>query len=461
MHKFNNIMKQKITLMLSMLFLGLHMGFSQQNEEDLTTLSIMNEFAKSKNYDAAYEPFMELRKRNPKFNRAIFVHGEAILVDKIEKSTGSEKAAFINDLVKLYDERIEHYPADTPKGLWLAKGCQLMYENKDVLGKSNAELYECFDAVYTNDKATFTDPRGLYTYFSLMVDLYDAGAKPAEDLFNKYDDIVEKIEEEVKNASESLNTLIVKQEGGTALTGREEQYKNFYEGTLANYELISTGVDQKLGERAKCDNLIPLYEKGFEENKGNAVWLQRAAGKMSEKECTDSPLYFKIVNAYHELSPSASSAYFLAILKDKEGKVNEAIQFYEQAISLEQDNFRKAQFYSRIASKFQARGNYAKARSYYRDALKFNPSNLNPHLSIAAMYANSANDCGDTQFNKRAVYWLAAEEARKAGAAGAKHVESYIGRAPSKSDVFTAGNGGQTINIGCWIGASVKVPVIQ
>src|SRR5690606_32564032 len=231
-----------------------------------------------------------------------------------------------------------------------------MYEHKDILGKTNAELYECFDAAYTADKDTFTDPRGLYTYFSLMVDLYDAGEKPAEDLFNKYDDIVEKIEGEVKNFSESLNKLIVKQEAGTALTGREEQYKNFYEGSLANYELISAGVDQKLGERANCENLIPLYQKGFEANKTNALWLQRAAGKMSEKECTDSPLYFKIVNAYHDLSPSANSAYFLAVLKDKEGKTNEAIQFYEQAISLETDNFKKAQFYNRIALKFKSRG---------------------------------------------------------------------------------------------------------
>src|SRR5690606_38691640 len=159
-------------------------------------------------------------------------------------------------LVKMYGERLEHFPGNTPqgtpKGQTLAKACQLMYEHKDILGKTNAELYECFDAAYTADKDTFTDPRGLYTYFSLMVDLYDAGEKPAEDLFNKYDDIVEKIEGEVKNFSESLNKLIVKQEAGTALTGREEQYKNFYEGSLANYELISAGVDQKLGERANC-----------------------------------------------------------------------------------------------------------------------------------------------------------------------------------------------------------------
>ncbi|PKQ43869.1 hypothetical protein [Confluentibacter flavum] len=454
-------MKQNITLLFTLLFLGLNIGFSQQNEEDMLALSMMADNAKAKNYDAAYKPFMELRQRNPKYNRATFVYGEDILKHKIDNSAGAEKVAFLNDLVKLYDERAEHFASHTPKGLWAAKGCQLMYDHKDVLNKTDQELYDCFDAAYNADKATFTDPKSLYTYFSLMVVLYDAGTKPAEDLFNKYDDIVEKIEEEVKNFSENLNVLIEKETAGTALTSREEQFKNFYQGSLANYELISGSIDGILGERANCENLVPLYEKGFEQNKANALWLQRAAGKMSEKECTDSPLYFSIVNAYHDLSPSARSAYFLGILKDKENKPNEAIEFYEQAISLQTDNFEKAKLYSLIGSKLKAKGRYAQARGYYRNALKFNPSNVNPYLLIAAMYAASANDCGDTQFNKRAVYWLAAEEARKAGSAGAKYVESYMGRAPSNQDIFSAGNDGQTINIGCWIGASVTVPKLK
>ena len=77
-----------------------------------------------------------------------------------------------------------------------------------LLNKTNLELYECFDAAYKADKETFTNPQSLYTYFSLMVDLYDAGEKPSKDLFNKYDDIVEKVEDEVKNYSLSLNEII-------------------------------------------------------------------------------------------------------------------------------------------------------------------------------------------------------------------------------------------------------------
>ena len=153
------------------------------------------------------------------------------------------------------------------------------------------------------------------------------------------------------------------------------KYKRVYESYLKNYDIISGSIDQKLGNRANCENLIPLYAKDFEENKTNAVWLQRAAGKMSEKECTDDPLFFKLVNAYHELSPSANSAYYLGLLKDKEKKSSEAIKFYEQAISLETDNFKKSKLYYKIATKMKAKRSYGSARNYYRKALSLNPSN--------------------------------------------------------------------------------------
>lgn len=460
-------MKTKITLLFTLLFIGLNTSFAQQDEECLTKLSIFHEYVKAKNYDAAYEPWMAVRNKCPKFNIAIYADGDKILNHKIKNSTGAEKTAFINDLLKLWDERAVNFGSRTKKGEYAAKGCQLMYDNRKELGKTDEELYECFDAAYKLDKATFTNPKSLYTYFSLMVDLYDAGKKPAKDLFNKYDDVVEKKEEEVKNYSEKLNKLIAKEDAGTELTKKEKSYKRFYESYLKAYDQISGSIDQKLGDRANCENLIPLYRKDFEAHKSDAIWLQRAAGKMSEKECTDDPLFFELVNAYHELSPSANSAYYLGILKDKENKPNEAIAFYEQAISLETDDFKKAKLYNKIALKFKKRKSYSKARSYFRKALSLNPSNGKPHLSIAAMYAASAKNCGDTNFNKRAVYWLAADEARKAGRVdptqkknAAKSVANYLAKAPTKSEIFSEGNSGQVIQIKCWIGASVTVPKI-
>ncbi|WP_223551084.1 hypothetical protein [Aestuariivivens sp. NBU2969] len=459
-------MKTKITLLTLMLFV-LNISFAQQDEECMTKLSIFHEYVKAKNFDAAYEPWMAVRNKCPKFNNAIYVDGEKILDYKIENTSGAEKVAFINDLIKLWEERGEYFPSKTPKGEYAAKACQLMYEYRKELNKSKLELYECYDAAYKLDKATFTNPKSLYTYFSLMVDLYDAKQKPAAELFDKYDDVVEKVEDEVKNYSEKLNELIEKEDAGTDLASKEKKYKKYYESYLNAYDQISGSIDSKLGDRANCENLIPLYEKGFEENKGNAIWLQRAAGKMSEKECTDDPLFFKLVNAYHELSPSANSAYYLGILKDKEKKSTEAIAFYKQAIDLETDNFKKSKLAYKVGTALKKRGAYGQARGYFRDALKLNPSNGRPHLAIAAMYAASAKDCGDTNFNKRAVYWLAADEAAKAARvdptlkkAASQSVANYMAKAPSKSEIFECSCSGQVIKIGCWIGLSVTVPKV-
>jgi hypothetical protein len=59
---------------------------------------------------------MELRQRNPRFNKAIFVYGERILKYKIKNTTAAEKTAFINDMIKLWEERATFFPSVTPKG---------------------------------------------------------------------------------------------------------------------------------------------------------------------------------------------------------------------------------------------------------------------------------------------------------------------------------------------------------
>ena len=119
-----NIMKTKITLLLTVLFLGLNFGFAQQDEECMTNLSIFSEYVKSKNYDAAYEPWMKVRTKCPKFNEAIYVYGEKILKDKIKKSTGTDKVASINDLIKIWDEKGENFHNKTKKGYTQSKPAQ-------------------------------------------------------------------------------------------------------------------------------------------------------------------------------------------------------------------------------------------------------------------------------------------------------------------------------------------------
>jgi len=238
---------------------------------------------------------MELRTRNPKFNKAIFVYGERILDYKIDNSQGDEKINFINEMLKLWQERKAVFPDITPSGTYMAKACQLEYDHREILNKSNEALYAAFDNTYTTDSKTFTNPKSLYTYFSLMVDLYDSQLKTAQQLFSKYDDISEKIEFEVKNYTKKRNSYLDEEGQVKELSPKDARKLKSYDSYLTAYDQIAGSVDTKLGARANCENLIPLYSKDFEEFKNDGIWLQRAMNRMYAKDCNDDPLFVKIV----------------------------------------------------------------------------------------------------------------------------------------------------------------------
>ncbi len=459
-------MKTKITLLIAILFLSTNAVSAQnQNEQDLQTLSIFSELVKSKNYTAAYTPWMELRNRNPKFNKAIFVYGERILNYKIDNAEGEEKINFINDLLKLWTERAEVFPNATPKGTYLAKACQLEYDYRKLLNKTSGSLYTAFDTAYTTDVKTFTNPKSLYTYFSLMVDLYDASEKSAQELFSKYDDISEKIDYEVKNYTNKRNAFLDEEGQVKELNRKDASRLKSYDSYLKAYDKIAGSIDAKLGTRANCENLIPLYTRDFETFKTDGIWLQRAMNRMYAKGCNDDPLFVKVVEQKNALEPNADTAFYLGILKDKVGKRSEALSYYNQAVELESDNFEKSKILYKIATNFKKKGSYAQARSYFMKALRANPSMGRAHLAIATMYAKSANNCGTDNFSKRAVYWLAAKEAAKAGRVdptmkknAAKSIANYEAKVPQKSEIFSSGRAGQVIKIECWIQRSVTVP---
>ena len=440
---------------------------AQSNENCNQNLSIFAESAKVKNYEAAYEPWMAVRNECPSLNVAIYTYGERILKSRLKKAEGAAMLAEAQDLMKLYDQWIQNFPTKKGKstiGSILASKAQTMMDNK--LG-STAEIYATFDQAFTQDATSFTNPKGLYNYFKTLHTLYKKGSSEVtpEKLFNKYEEVSEKFELEGVKLAKKLDVLLKKEENGIPLTTKDLKRKKIYDTNSRAIGIFVSNLDAIISKESTCENLIPLYQRNFEENKGDAVWLNRAAGRMKSKECSDDPLFVTIVEALHALEPSANSAYYLGILNDKKGNNNEALRYYEESIALETDPYKKAKTLYKIALEFKSRGLKSTARSYANKALGYQPSLGKAHLMIASLYASSANDCGNTQFEKRAVYWLAAKTARRAARVDAslkknanKAAKSYEGRAPSKTDIFTEGNEGAIIKFDCWIKGSVTVP---
>lgn len=454
-------MKTKFYFMLLAFLVAGSVAFAQaQNPECMTNLSIYAEHAKVKNYDAAYTPWKMVYENCPAINKANYSYGEKILKHKIDNSSGAEKDSYIQDLMVLYDASMQYFPAKYPKATVAIDKALVKYDNKMA---SDTELYNMLDTAFKEDRANFKNPKALYLYFSSLVDLYNAGAKDLQLVFDTYDNVTEKVEEENKKLTKTISSLLPKEEAGT-MTSKEKRKMKVATTNSESYGKIYESIDAKLGALADCGNLIPLYQKNYEGKKGDINWVKRAVGRMFSKDCTDDPLFRQLFEAQLALEPSADAYLYGGTLKQKAGDTNGAIADFNKAVELETDPDRKSNILYKIATTVRKRSK-SQARNYAQKAINVNASNGKAYLLIANLYATSANDCGETPFEKRAIYWKAAEMARQAGRVdpslsgrASRSAASYSAKAPTKTDIFNSGLAGQTISFKCWVGGSIRVP---
>ncbi len=455
-------MKTKLYFTVIMLlgFMGASIA-QAQNQECMTNLSIYVEHAKVKNYDAAYMPWKMVYDNCPNLNWANFAYGERILKDRIKKSSVTDKDGNIQDLLALFEKSREYFPKKAPLAGVLIDQVLLKYDNKMI---SNQEIYDMLHKAFTEDKVNFKNPKALYLYFSSLVDLHKTGSKDIGVVFDTYDDVTVKIEEENKKLTDQIARLLPKDSLGT-LTSKEKKRLRSYNSYSESYGKIAGSIDSKLGVLADCGNLIPLYEKNFDEKKGDIIWVKRAVGRMFNKECTEDPMFKKLFEAQLALDPSADAYMYAGLLKLKTGDKKGAISDFNKAGELETDAYKESNLMYKIATIYRKSGSKGTARNYAQKAINANPSNGKAYLLIANMYASSANACGSTTFEKRSIYWKAADMARKAGRVDPslrgranKSAASYAAKAPTKEMIFSSGMAGKTITFKCWVGGSVKVP---
>jgi len=442
-------MKTNITLLIALLLLGLNTTFAQDQEECRINMSLLAETVKAKKFTEALPYYREAIKGCPKYNQSgIYKYGEDVFEGLLDAATtDAKKVEYINELITLWDSRMENYSSKSARGVYEDKKAELRYDHRKLLGLTDEQIYNEFDNVYKTDLENFTSPKGLYIYFKMMVSLYDKGQKTPQELFNKYDDVVDKIETEVNDNSGKLNALIAK---GKNLSSKEETYKRIYGQRLNAFEKISGSLETLLGDRANCEVLIPIYQRDYEPNKNDGQWLQRAMNKLYAKGCKTDPMFVKVVKQKYSLEPNADTARYLYGITGEQ-------KYMDEIFRLETDPLKLAKLNYNLALEFKSKGSYGQARTYFYKAADLNPADTKPYLQVAAMYASSVKSCGNDNFEKRSIYWLAGNEAAKASSDTAS---KYRALAPSKQDIFTAGKSGQTIKIGCWIGRSITVPNI-
>jgi len=439
--------------------------FAQEDENCKLNLSLEHDLIVSKKYDEALQYWEKLYKECPKYSEAIYSDGTKIFKLKYKEAKKAKDKAkqeeYLNKMFELYDKWVAYFPN--------SKNLAKVYHDKGLLmldsKKGTAqERYELFTKAYSLDKTKFTNPKAIYGYFVAAVNIYKDKKISFEKLIDHYNELSTSIEKLTEKYTMQMEELQKKEEAGE-LIDKEKKKLRAIRKNLPVYSIVAKNMDKILGELGDCHHLVPLYTKTFDENKDNASWLRKAAKNLSKKDCSDDPIFEKLVVRLDQLEPSYNSAYYLGILNEKKGKINQAITYYKKAINLADKAYDKAKIYYKLARLSEKRGQKSQARTYAYKALEFKPSMGSAYLLIARLYAKSANQCGDNEFDKLATYWLAAsmaDKAAKVDPASAKRARkiasNYRAKAPSKTDVFMKGMAGKKIQMKCWIGGTVTVP---
>lgn len=460
----NNYNKRKMKTKLSLLLIATASLFVQAQSTDacVENLSFMGQLVKEKNPEA-YDYLTLLRKDCPSSNKGIYSWGELAIKIKIDKATtAEEKEKYALDLMKLYDEHDLNFP-NNGAGNKMKKGLVAF----DYKIGTDKEIYDLLDVAFKTDYANFKYAKAMYVYFEIIVKDYKAKKGiELQQVFDKYDDLSQKLDEEQDELTTEKDGLLSKEEAGEALSDREIKRKEKIENNLEIFAGVKNDMDNIILELSTCDKLIPFYKNAFEANKGNEEWLKRAADRLEAKGCDTDPLFSKLSEALYKLNPSASAAEKLGIVEYQRKNISKAMDYFNQAADLYKDNTKKANVYFKMAVIY-SKSNKIQARAYARKTLAAKPSYGKAYLLIAQLYGSSINECGTTQFEKRSVYWLAAQYCDKAAAAdssikasASKTAAQYRASAPSTAEIFSEGKSGQRIAFNCWIGESVVVPSI-
>ena len=352
---------------------------------------------------------------------------------------------------RIYEQRLQYFPKKNPAKVHSDYASYLM---KNKLSTDD-EIFSILEKAYTIDP-TKMGVKNLYVYFQGVTDR-NKNTNPQK-VFDTYDDVLENVNKKLDNYAAQLRKLSVD-------TIRNK--KKIYAYTVNSKALgqVEGGLDNMISEIATCERLVPLYERDFEANKTNSVWLRRAVSRMFEKECQEEPMYEKLAKAYAEATPSPDSYTFYAGILEKNGDASGAATMREKAFNLETDPIKKAKYKLKFAQAAKSRGQLSKARSLAREALKFNPNYGRAYLLIASLYQSSVNTCGTDEFEKRMVYAAALRQAQVAARVdpsissnARRYIRSYKANLPSKKVIFTQGAQiGASHTIKCWIGETVKV----
>lgn len=400
----------------------------------ISNVSLYQEFYKQKAYTDAYGPWRQVMQHCPRFSKAIYQKGVTIMKAMINQATPEERDAYIDELMAVYDQRIQYFGEEAEVKAMKAQTLSTLRPNnvKDVY-----EIYA--DAVRAG--AENLDENYVTLYFKATVDYVRAGYADPTLVIDNYD-----------IASELLENILEKVADDTVKVQKIATYINSVESAFSPY--------------ASCDQLVEIYQKKFDADPKNADLLRKITNIMQKKGCTENNLFFAAAENLYAVDPTPAAALMMGNMCVGKKQFGKAVEYAQDAVKSLTDKKDLYRAYLCLGTAYTGQNSYGAARNAFLKAAEIDRTKGEPYLRIAVAYASGSRSIDDGM-GGRSAYWAAVDELRHAKSVEPteimirqcdKLIGQYAGYFPKKNDAFMLDLiDGHSYVVPGWIGKSTVV----
>ena len=449
---------KKSFLMISLLALSAMTAFAQKGVEDgsrfghgqdsincLNNISIYSEYVKTNNFEEAYEPWKKVFQEAPYAQAATYTRGIVILKNLISKSKELEpRKEKADELMAVYDQYIKCIPQ-----------LNLILKNPlkeyRILGQKAHDYityYPRMDARQARQMLmTSLDAGGIDSEYYLLGDLM----KISSAIFKADENFREDFIQDYLYASELIANIYGKAiDAEYPSEEKANEMINAVTKTKDNVDayFINSGA-------ADCYQLQKIYAPKVEENKGDIDYLRKVVAVMALLNCTESDVYYTASEYAHKIEPTAGTAAGCAYSYFKRGDVAKSLDYFDEAINLEQDNAKKAEYNYKAAVIANSNKQLGKAKSYVKTAIGLNGRKGAYHILLANIYAAAPNWSDKAELNPCKYYVVLDKLARaksvdeSVAAEANRLIGLYKDHTPDPANLFFLGlKPGDTVHVG-------------
>ncbi len=440
-------MKIKTLVAVLLLSGGVTSAFAQ-TENCNSNSSISHEAVKAGNFKDAYIPCMAVLKDCPTLRYYTFKDAQLILTNflqQIKDRNSADYKKYFDELMEVHDLKIQNLPEfakkyksgiPSPASALGTKAVDYMqYAPNPDINQTYAWLKEAVDGAKGE-----SDGAVLHYFLETSMQKVKADDNHTDQFFQDYLDASKYADEAIAaetNEAKKTNLQAIK------------------DNLVAMF--IQSGV-------ADCEALQNIYGPKVEENKTDSAYLKKALNILKLMKCNESEVYFKASEYMYRIDPTADAAVGVAYMYYKKGDFDNAVKYFDEALSKETDNAKKAEMaYVTAAALMQAK-KLSQARSYCQKAISFNENYGDPYILLAQMYGSNPNWSDEPALNK-CTYFVVIDKLQRAKAVDPsvtdranELISTYARHTPQAKDLFMLGyKAGDRITIGGWIGETTTI----